>query len=415
MHHRPIVKKLLVGLVLSATALTAGPITTVPWNGYTGAASFGYDDARGSQLTDLKKQLDQLKIKGTFFIANNMYTFPTQKSDWIAMATNGHEIANHSGDHNNPSATNVASMAKTLRDLNPIVEAVTYAYPNCNVKSDANAEAFLARSCQFNSSTNTPLTYYSWATEPNWMNIAGLCIQPSNSSRVTDFIGGAKSGNSWAPIFSHDVKTGPDEYSTTPSDNQKILDKAVSDKVWIGTYQEVGAYYRAHFTMDKVTASGAGPWNLTWTSPHAKMPKSVKLKVKLDAATFGSSFTVSQDNVTIPANTDGSYTIDFMKLKLAVTKGSSGVSRASGLALGGVSLRRTASEIVMTGIGSTGFDMTVRNLNGRILASKHVEARSDAGTENLALDPTLAGSPVLAVISATDGSALRSIPLAPVR
>ncbi|MEK7391997.1 MAG: polysaccharide deacetylase family protein [Fibrobacterota bacterium] len=414
MHHRPIVKKLLVGLVLSATALMAGPITTVPWNGYTGAASITYDDGRPSQLSDLMPQVDKLGIKVTFFLANNMYSFPGKQSDWIKAAKNGHELANHSGNHNSPTAANIADMAKVLRGLDPTVDAVTYAYPNCTVNAnDASGENFMARGCAS--------AQYGWnGSEPNWMNIQALIVETksngSNLKAATDNINAAKSGNSWTVILMHDVtSSSSDIYYLTPTENLAMLNAAVNAKVWVAPFGTVGAYYRAHFTMDKVTASGAGPWNLTWTSPHAKMPKSVKLKVKLDAATFGSSFTVSQDNVTIPANTDGSYTIDFMKLKLAVTKGSSGVSRASGLALGGVSLRRTASEIVMTGIGSTGFDMTVRNLNGRILASKHVEARSDAGTEKLALDPTLAGSPVLAVISATDGSALRSIPLAPVR
>jgi hypothetical protein len=411
MHHRPIVKKLLVGLVLSATALTAGPITTVPWNGYPGAVTFTYDDARESQLPTLIPQLDALSIKATFFVPyTGVGNLSSKISDWVKVAKNGHELANHTYSHADVAGApdGIAQMAKYLRGLDQSIQSVTFAYPNCNegAQSQVSAENFIGRDCGD--------IRYSWATEPsNWMLHQGLILNKNAQPGITA-IDDAK-GNKWATLIVHDVVNTPPDWSLSIADNKTLLEKAVANKVWIGTYQEVGAYYRAHFTMDKVTASGSGPWNLTWTSPHAKMPKSVKLKVKLDAATFGSSFTVSQDNVTIPANTDGSYTIDFMKLKLAVTKGSSGVSRASGLALGGVSLRRTASEIVMTGIGSTGFDMTVRNLNGRILASKHVEARSDAGTEKLALDPTLAGSPVLAVISATDGSALRSIPLAPVR
>jgi peptidoglycan/xylan/chitin deacetylase (PgdA/CDA1 family) len=399
---------------LGATAVHAGPITTVPWNGYTGAVSFTYDDGRPSQLsTLLPQQLDQTGVKVTFFLASSMYNF--KASDWGAVAKKGHELANHTSDHGAPSTSNVPSMAKTLRAIDPSVDAVTLAYPNCNVLgTDAvSAENFMARGC--GSAQN------SWTgNEPNWMNIQALIVETkangSNLKAATDNIAAAKSGNSWTVILMHDVTTSnSDIYYLTPTENLAMLNAAVNAKVWVAPFGTVGAYYRAHFTMDKVTASGAGPWNLTWTSPHAKMPKSVKLKVKLDTKTFGDKFTVSQDGAAIAANTDGSYTIDFMKLKLAVTKGSSGVSRASGLALGGVSLRRSATEIVMTGIGSTGFDMTVRNLNGRILASKKVEARSDAGTENLALDPTLAGSPLLAVISATDGSALRSIQLAPVR
>ena len=98
-----------------------------------------------------------------------------------------------------------------------------------------------------------------------------------------------------------------------------MLDAAVANALWIDTYQNIAAYYRAHLTMDAATPSttSAG-WQMSWTSPHAKMPKSVKLKVKLAAATFGTSFTVQQSGVTIPPAADGSYVIDFMKLSLNV-------------------------------------------------------------------------------------------------
>jgi len=412
MHHRPIVKKLLVGLALSATALMAGPITTVPWNGYPGAVTFTYDDARTSQLPNLIPQLDALGIKATFFVPQTGAggNLAEKKDDWIKVAKNGHELANHTYSHKNAADApdGIAQMASYLRAMDPSIQSVTFAYPNCaeGAQTQVSAENFIGRDCGD--------MRYGWASEPsNWMLHQGLILSKSAQAGITA-IDDAKS-NKWATLIVHDVVNNPPDYSLSVSDNKSLLDKAIANKLWIGTYQEVGAYYRAHFTMDKVTASGAGPWNLTWTSPHAKMPKSVKLKVKLDKATFGNTFTVSQDGAAIAANTDGSYTIDFMKLKLAVTAGSSGISRKSGSALGEVSMRRTASEIVMTGIGASGFDLTVRNLKGRILASKRFDARSDAGSESLAMDPALAGTPLLAVISATDGSGLRSVPLAPVR
>ncbi len=44
--------------LLAAAAAHAGPVTTVPWNGYTGATSFGYDDTRPSQLSTAIPALD---------------------------------------------------------------------------------------------------------------------------------------------------------------------------------------------------------------------------------------------------------------------------------------------------------------------------------------------------------------------
>ncbi len=393
--------------LLAAAAAHAGPITTVPWNGYTGAASFGFDDGRGSQLSTLKPQLDNLGIKATFFIANNMYTFPDKKGDWTDMAKNGHEIANHSGNHNSPSAGNIADMAKILRAMDQAVEAVTYAYPDCKVTSDANGEAFLARGCQWTS--NNP-TYYAWSgNEPNWMNILGYCIQPGNASSITSFLDGAKTKNSWSVVFTHDVlPSGPDQYSVSASDNLTILNKAVSNKLWIATYATVGAYYRAHFTMDKVTASaGAGPWNLTWSSPNSKMPKSVKLKVKLDAATFGSDITVSQGGTAIAKNTDGSYTIEFMKLALEIKKGTSGVAHRS-VNLDGIHFRREANRLSISGASNA--RVSVWTLSGTQVGFAEMDSN---GAGWLALGNASVGSLVVRVTSVDGASS--SLILPPVR
>jgi len=386
---------LFVTSILAGASLSvAGPITTVAWNGYTGAASFGFDDGRGSQLTNLMPQLDKMGIKATFFLANNMYTFPGQKADWIAVAKKGHEIANHSGNHNSPTPANVADMAKILRAMDPSIEAVTYAYPNCTVTSDGDAEAFLSRGCQFGSSAQTR---YAWGTEPNWKDILALNIQPNMASTVTAFLDGAKSGNTWAVIFSHDVIASPDQYSETPSDNQTILDRAVADKLWIGTYQEVGAYYRAHFTMDKVTASGSGPWDLTWTSPNPKMPKKVLLKVKLATATFGTTFTVSQDNVAIPANADGSYTIDFMKLKMSVKAGGTSVTKYS--IPGNARVSTTASSLVLEGLVAGDYTLSLRTIEGTLLQRTNLSAISSEELR-VALPSSAHGRPLLAVLDA---------------
>lgn len=397
-------------LSIAATCLAgvsgahAGPVTTVPWNGYAGAVSFTYDDGRPSQLTDLMPQLDKLGIKATFFLANNMYSFPGSKSAWINASRNGHELANHSGNHNAPTAANIADMAAVLRGLDPSVDAVTYAYPGCSVAtSDAKAENFMARGCGS--------VDYAWGAQPSdWMNVQGLILSGNNVQPALTLLDKVKQNGSWAVTIVHDVTASPDQYSLTPANNQTMLDRAVSNKLWIAPYGTVGAYYKAHFVIDKLSApAGAGPWNLTWTSPSAKMPKSVKLKVKLDAAAFGSAYTVSQDNVAIPANTDGSYTVDFMKLKMTVTAKATGIASAG--AFEGTSLRRTASGIVLTGSVKTPFTVFVTSLEGRKLTSRSVAVQ--AGGAEVSLDPTTARSPVIAVLAAPDGSR-RVVPLAPV-
>lgn len=361
---KPFHRSFLLALA-GAFAAFSGPVTTVPWNGHTGAVSFTYDDARSSQIPNLLPQLDALKIKATFFIAvtGTGGDFEARKADWIQAAKNGHELANHTKSHVNvpadPGAASIISeMAKYLRALDPTVESLTFAYPNCNVngKTGIGAENFISRSC--GQST------FAWPTQPSdWMSIPGLILTPTNVNTAVTLLNTAKSGNSWAVTIVHDVKENPDAYSLTPADNKKMLDAAVANNLWIDTYQNIAAYYRAHFVMDAATesATGAG-WTMQWTSPHPKMPKSVKLRVKLATATFGSKFTVQQQGVTIPAETDGSYVIDFMKLSLNVTQGTSGV-KSRAVFPEKLAAHRTQSGIEFSGVQGD-VEATVVNVRG---------------------------------------------------
>jgi len=355
-------------LIVAAATAFGGPVTTVPWNGHNGAVSFTYDDARTSQIPNLLPQLDALKIKATFFIAVTGAggDFEAKKTQWIAASKNGHELANHTKAHVNvPADPNAASiiqeMAKYLRDLDPTVESLTFAYPNCNVngKTGIASENFISRSCG--------QTQYAWANQPSdWMNIQGLILGPTNVATAVSMISAAKSGNTWFTTIVHDVKEGPDQYSMTPADNKKMLDAAVSAGIWIDTYQTVAAYYRAHFVMDAATAtSTSAGWNLAWTSPNPKLPKSIPLRVKLAAATFGNDFVVEQDGATIEPESDGSYVIDFMKLSLKVLKATTGVQALTHLP------SRLSAGIRPDGIVYTGVigavQAKVTDVNGHIL------------------------------------------------
>lgn len=322
--------EMLLPFLLSIAAVTAnaGPVTTVPWNGHTGAVSLTYDDARTSQIPILVPQLDALKVKATFFICLTGAggDFEAKKADWIQAAKNGHELANHTKTHANmPGDTEakpiITEMASYLRGLDPVVESVTFAYPGCGVngKNAINSENFIARGCG--------QTSYAWGTQPSdWMNIQGLIMNPSNVNTAINMFHAAKSANTWVTTIVHDVKENPDQYSMTPGDNKKMVEAAIADNLWIDTYETVAAYYRAHFVMDAAAAvpTGAG-WALTWSSPHAKMPKSVPLRVKLAAATFGASYIVQQNGTAIAPEADGSFVIDFMKLSMAVVQKTTGM------------------------------------------------------------------------------------------
>jgi peptidoglycan/xylan/chitin deacetylase (PgdA/CDA1 family) len=398
-------------LLFSAASVSlAGPVTTVPWNGHAGAVSFTFDDACSSQLTNAVPALKARKINATFFLYNSGNAFSNNKAAWVAAAKDGNELANHTLDHSDLSkatnaATEVTSMAALLRGADPSIQAVTLAYPGCLVgnESAVGAENFLARSCLF----SAPYTPLQWKNQPSdWLNVAAIYVSDDATATgpTITAIDAAKNGG-WISTLVHGV--GGDWLTISTANVTAMFDRAIKDSLWVGTYQQVGAYWRAHFTMDAVgLPTGASPWALEWGSPHPKMPKSVMLKVKIDAAAFGSPITVSQNSVVIPANADGSYTIDFMKLKLTVTKGTMGIDDRTiyGIAQASVA----GSSLVFKGLTPGGYTLSLRTVSGHLM--QRLPLAASTSEIRVPLPGSTSGRRILAILEAP-GMETRTFPV----
>lgn len=405
----------ILALVLPVSMAFAGPVKTVPWNGAPGAVTFTFDDGCSSQLTNVLPALRTRKINATFFVIGNS-SFWSNRAAWVGAAQAGDEIANHTVDHTNLTTISDTSKirqeiqmwADSLRALDTSIQAVTMATPNCaaNPTIDAimNTQNIISRTC----SSGSP---YSWKTKPfNWMEMQSQLVQDASSlATALSALDNAKKDSGWITSLNHGV--GGDWLSMSASDVATMFDRAITNKLWIGTYQDVAAYWRASFTMDTVSAvaSAAGSWRLAWTSPHARMPRHVMLKVKLDAQVFGApgTTTVSQGSAAIPPNADGSYTIDFMKLQLAVTKNSAtGVSPLASAPIS-ASLSRQGSELVFAGLSDGAYRLEMRSLSGRLLTRTELLA---SGTQTRVAIPASLHGCVLAVLSCS-GSQNLAVPV----
>ena len=140
----------------------------------------------------------------------------------------------------------------------------------------------------------------------------------ANGSSVSGFKGSldqAASGSKWHVQLNHGVAANWDVISA--ADIKTLIEYAVEKNLWVASFSTVGAYLRAHFTIDKATATNTSSgFKVTWTSPHAHMPKSVPLRVKIQGA---QGQTVSQKGKEVKPNSDGTYTIEFMVLELEVS------------------------------------------------------------------------------------------------
>ncbi len=301
---------------VSAISAFAGPITTVPWNGHPGAATFTFDDGLHSQTTNLKFLDNMPDVSVTFFVCTNTMDFSTNSQPHLDYAKKGHEIGNHTMNHKNLTevsnyASEISGAAEKLRGMG--LEATSLATPYCaqnaNVKNAINQEHFISRGCGGGGLTG-------WNSEPDWMQIDSHYWQ-ANGSNVNGFKGSLDqaAGGKWHVQLNHGVAANWDVISA--ADIKTLIEYAVSKDLWVASFSTVGAYLRAHFTIDKATATNtSNGFKVTWTSPHAHMPKSVPLRVKIQGA---QGQTVSQKGKEVKPNSDGTYTIEFMALELEVS------------------------------------------------------------------------------------------------
>ena len=301
-------------LAVSAVSTFAGPITTVPWNGHPGAATFTFDDGLHSQTNNLTF-LDNMDAKVTFFVCTGTMDFSTNSQPHLNYAKKGHEIGNHTVNHKNLTQgadlnSEIGGAATKLRSMG--LEATSLATPYCaqnaTVKNAINQEHFISRGCGGGGLTG-------WDNEPDWMQIDSHYWQASsNVASFKSSLDQAASGK-WHVQLNHGVAGNWDVIST--ADIKTLIEYAVSKNLWVATFSTVGAYLRAHFTIDKATATNtANGFTVKWTSPHAHMPESVPLRVKIQGA---QGKTVSQKGKEVKPNSDGTYTIEFMALEREVS------------------------------------------------------------------------------------------------
>lgn len=302
---------------ISAVSTFAGPITTVPWNGHPGAASFTFDDGLHSQTNNLTFLDNMPDVSVTFFVCTNTMDFSTNSQPHLNYAKKGHEIGNHTMNHKNLTdngvnlSSEIGGAAEKLRGMG--LEATSLATPYCaqnaTVKNAINQEHFINRGCGGSGLTG-------WDNEPDWMQIDSHYWQASSSvSAFKSSADQAASGSKWHVQLNHGVAGNWDVISA--ADIKTLIEYAVSKNLWVASFSTVGAYLRAHFTIDKATATNTSTgFKVTWTSPHAHMPKSVPLRVKIQGA---QGQTVSQKGKEVKPNFDGTYTIEFMALELEVS------------------------------------------------------------------------------------------------
>lgn len=359
---------------LAAGGMAATPLTTIPWNGHIGAVSFTFDDAMENQVQNLGPILEEMPdAKVTFFISSGSDYFKRRGGDkeFAKLAKAGHEIGNHSLTHSNlPTLANqpdslkaeivdhAESLEKIFAAAGADIKISSFATPYCAsgeadgpVIKSIGEHHFINRDC-------SDWGYrHAWDKELKWFQMPALgwsrsgkkpeditvamdtCIGNANFSGLKSWETPPGPEGEWMVVLIHGVADDGDDLSIDPADFKKISQHAIDNKMWVAPFGTVGAYMKAHFTLDSAAAIAVGSggvatdaksgtvYKVAWTLPHPHMPASIPLKVKLNEEFLKEAgwddiqkIRIEQNGKAIAPTADGIFEIEFTALELTIRK-----------------------------------------------------------------------------------------------
>ena len=91
--------KKIVLYILLLSSMTCYSQNNLPWKGKKCAVVLTYDDAINQHLDNAIPLLDSLRLKATFYLTAFSQSMQTRLNEWKKLATNGHELGNHTLYH----------------------------------------------------------------------------------------------------------------------------------------------------------------------------------------------------------------------------------------------------------------------------------------------------------------------------
>ena len=91
--------KKIVLYILLLSSMTYYSQNNLTWKGKKCAVVLTYDDAINQHLDNAIPLLDSLRLKATFYLTAFSQSMQTRLNEWKKLATNGHELGNHTLYH----------------------------------------------------------------------------------------------------------------------------------------------------------------------------------------------------------------------------------------------------------------------------------------------------------------------------
>lgn len=261
----------------------AGGLKVLDWAGFKSAISYTFDDSNSSQINNYKAMND----------AGGHYTFymQTGKSDasnaiWKTALQDGHELGNHTSDHQNCPSSSGADTAQSFIKTNFGVTAYAFAAPNGSTACQSVSPKFLTNRSVSDGTMNAgDVASLTWM--PAYVATTGT---NSNMNPVS---------GKWKVICIHGFTGGTDgAYQAIPLDSfTSAVKAAVSGGSWVETATNVAAYQVGQNLISKASGSP-----IKWTKPSV-FPPNMCVRV----TTTGGK--VTQKGAEVPWDDHGYYQI----------------------------------------------------------------------------------------------------------
>jgi peptidoglycan/xylan/chitin deacetylase (PgdA/CDA1 family) len=284
-------------------ALPSGVATNLrvlDWAGFTAAMTYTFDDTNSSQIQNWD-QLDALGVPFTFY----MWTGKNEAGNgiWADALEKGHELGNHTQSHQGSGANLGADTDAASEYImsNYGVTAWTMAAPN-----GSTSYIEVART-RFMINRGVADGQISPGSNADALNLNGWI--PPTGAGADPFIqrvDRVRNSGSWQVVTIHGFSGGSDgAYQPISLDgfiNSVEYARDLGD-VWIGTMENVGAYWLGQKLFDAASPQTSGETQTwSWTLPEL-FPPGKYLRVVVDGGTL------SQDGTTLPWNEHGFYEV----------------------------------------------------------------------------------------------------------
>ncbi|MDL2327537.1 polysaccharide deacetylase family protein [Ruminococcaceae bacterium OttesenSCG-928-A11] len=293
-------------------------VTVLPWNGYHTAISLTFDDGDISQSDIVLPSLEARGMRGTFFLTVNWLK---NEDKWQRAYHYGHEIGNHSMSHRMPfdftleDVVNETIVAKNKLEERFSARIVSYAYPytltSPQMIEELSKSHLGARIGQLDS-------YYMQAdSTPDWYALESVVtLSDIPIETYIEWVDKSSEYGAWTVFQMHAVEGTIDGYQPIPlSVFDSLLDylSGCSD-VWIATFGEVCAYWRASKILEGSIANTPLGSKVVWNKPPV-IPEGIYIKVLVNTL---KKQIIVQDGKPAKEIEENIYSISFDKGNLAL-------------------------------------------------------------------------------------------------